>query len=252
MGPVRKPFQGVWNVVRFNWPFYAWSLGIASLLLCFSRALSEPYRGCAAIAAALLIGAAVVSLLATFCIYDLSGLYQMHWAGECLPGACILNIHAGFDETSALLKERYPDSDLVVLDFFDPKRHTEASIRRARKACRPLPGTRSTSTADVPLPDHSADKILVTLSAHEIRDRDQRIAFFKELTRCLKPDGQIIVTEHLRDLQNFLAYSIGFFHFLSAASWHDTFCRAGLTICAKRKTTPFITTFILERHGTSS
>ena len=131
-------------------------------------------------------------------------------------------------------------------------RHTEASIRRARNACRPFPGTRSISTADVPLPDDSADKIFVTLSAHEIRNRGERIAFFKALKRCVKPAGQVVVTEHLRDLPNFLAYTIGFLHFLSAASWNKTFRQAGLAITATRKTTPFITTFVLEKHGTSA
>src|SRR5208282_3268556 len=122
-------------------------------------------------------------------------------------------------------------------------------IRRARRACLPLPGTRSIGTADIPLPDDSADKVFLTLSAHEIRNRDERIVFFQSLKRCLKPTGQILVTEHLRDLPNFLAYTVGFFHFLSAASWHETFRQAGLRIAAKRKTTPFITTYVLEKHG---
>ena len=34
-----------------------------------------------------------------------------------------------------------------------------------------------------------------------------------------------MVTEHLRDLPNFLAYTVGFFHFLSVASWHRPFGR---------------------------
>ena len=79
----------------------------------------------------------------------------------------------------------------------------------------PFPGTRSINTSNIPLPEDSADKIFVTLSAHEIATDDERIAFFTALKRSLKPAGQIVVTEHLRDLPNFLAYTIGFFHFLS-------------------------------------
>jgi len=246
---VRKPFQGVWNVVRFNWPFYLLSTGLALLLLLFSRALDEPYRLCTIVACLLLSGATLVSLLVSFYIYDLSDLYRMHWAGECPRGACIVNIHAGFDETSDLLKKRFHGSELIVFDFFNPEQHTEASIKRARKACRPFPGTRSMGTAELPLPDDSADKIFVILSAHEIRNSNERIAFFKALKRCLKPTGQIVVTEHLRDLPNFLAYTIGFFHFHSAASWDKSFYDAGLTIAAQHKITPFITTFLLEKHG---
>ncbi len=252
MAWIRKPFQGVANVVRFNWPFYVWSLGLALLFLLFSRIVDEPYRAWTILACVLLIGTMLSSLLISFYVYDLSGLYRMHWSGECPARARIINVHAGFDETSVLLKDRFPGSELIIFDFFDAKQHAEASIRRARKACQPFPGTRSITTSSIPLPDHSADRIFVTLSAHEIRNSDERIAFFKELRRSLKPTGQIVVTEHLRDLPNFLAYTIGFFHFLSAASWNKTFHDAGLSIAAKCKTTPFITTFLLEKHGTST
>ena len=56
----------------------------------------------------LLMGATLLSLLVSFYVYDLSGLYQMKWSGECPACACIVNIHAGFDETSVLLKEKFP------------------------------------------------------------------------------------------------------------------------------------------------
>jgi hypothetical protein len=252
MERMRRPFQGVANVVRFNWPLYLLSLGLAALLFFIGRALDEPYRVGATIAGLLLAGAALLSVLVSFYIYDLSGLYRMAWAGECPQSACIVNVHAGFDETSTLLQAKFQSRELIVLDFYDPKRHTEASIRRARWACPPFPGTRSITTAELLLPDDSADKIFLTLAAHEIRNREERIVFFHSLKRCLKPTGQIVVTEHLRDLPNFLAYTVGFFHFLSAAAWHETFRQAGLRIATKRKTTPFITTFVLEKHGNSA
>ena len=37
--------------------------------------------------------------------------------------------------------------------------------------------------------------------------------FFRELKRVLAPGGRVIVTEHLRDLANIAAYSIGAWHF---------------------------------------
>jgi len=76
--------------------------------------------------------------------------------------------------------------------------------------------------------------------------------FFKEIKRILRPDGKIFVTEHLRDLPNFLAYSIGFFHFHSKKSWLRTFTDAELHVQKQIKQTPFITTFILQKYGASS
>ena len=58
--------------------------------------------------------------------------------------------------------------------------------------------------------------------------------------------------EHQRDVYNFLAYNIGFFHFLSATTWKQTFAGAGLSESRTIKITPFITTFILAKNGMAS
>ena len=44
----------------------------------------------------------------------------------------------------------------------------------------------------------------------------ERTLFFKELHRILKREGELVIVEHLRDLPNFLAYTIGFFHYWSS------------------------------------
>jgi SAM-dependent methyltransferase len=161
----------------------------------------------------------------------------------------IVNIHAGFDETSLLLREKFPLSSLKVFDFYDPRRHTEISIKRARRAYPPYPGTHGIHSSCIPLDDQQADKIFLTLSAHEIRDAEERKALFSELKRVLRHDGCVFVTEHIRDLPNFLVYNIGYFHFISRQSWYRTFKEAGFKVVKEEKTTPFITTFILNKHG---
>jgi hypothetical protein len=90
------------------------------------------------------------------------------------------------------------------------------------------------------------------LAAHEIRNDSERIIFFKELSRILTPEGKVIVTEHLRDIPNFLTYNIGFLHFHSKATWYKTFATAGLAVNKEIKTTPFISTFILTKYGSSA
>jgi SAM-dependent methyltransferase len=164
----------------------------------------------------------------------------------------ILNIHAGLDEFSAPLGARYPAAQLEVLDFYDPALHTEPSIRRARKAYPLHPGTKAVSTSALPVGDASADLIILALAAHEIRDDAERATFFRELARALKADGRVVVTEHLRDLPNFLAYNIGAFHFLPRSSWYRVFEQGGLELIREQKHTPFITTFVLRKHGAAS
>jgi hypothetical protein len=61
----------------------------------------------------------------------------------------------------------------------------------------------------------------------------------------LRDGGKIIVMEHLRDLPNFLAYTIGFFHFHSRAAWIKSFELAELKLEWEEKQTSFISLFIL-------
>lgn len=193
----------------------------------------------------------IFSLLVSSYIYDFSNLYAFDWlhifpTKEKLK---IVNIHAGFDETSSILQQKFNASCLQVFDFYNPILHTEVSIKRARKAYAPYPDTISISTSKIPLDDQSIDFAFVIFSAHEIRNDEERIIFFKELNRIIKPDGRIIVTEHLRDFYNMLVYNIGGFHFHTKRTWRHTFSNAELHIEKAIKTTLFITHFILEKNG---
>lgn len=260
MERMRKPFQGIWNIIRFNWDYYLFSVVLVLLILIFSSFLtvSNSFWGIFVFIeitlCILIVGTTFISLFVSFYVYDLSGLYKLNWMDDLkiVANSKIININAGFDETSILLKAKFPDSELIVMDFYDPLKHTELSIGRARKAYPSFPGTKQVSTTGLPLRNNDVDTVFVILSAHEIRSEDERTVFFSELKRSLKTRGNIVVTEHLRDLPNFLAYNIGFFHFISLSSWHRTFKNAGLTVSKEIKITPFITTFILEKYGVAS
>lgn len=251
---MRKPFQGVANIIRFNWHFYLLSAAGLLLLTLTGSFFGGAFRFGLLIFSALAFASILISLIVSYYVYDLSNLYSLDWLGDLRfeTGSKIVNINAGFDETSELLDANFPETELVVLDFYDPARHTEVSIKRARKAYPPFPNTEQVTTTKLSLRDNSADAIFAILSAHEIRKGDERILFFNELRRILKSDGQIFVVEHLRDLPNFLAYNIGSLHFHSRKSWLDIFEAAELIIKKEVKITPFITTFVLEKNGPSS
>lgn len=251
---MRKPFQGVWNIVRFNWHFYVLSLGVLLFLLLLSNYTISALRLYLLVIALLIFLPTFISLSVSYYVYDLSGLYNLNWVSDFIDKErnLIVNINAGFDETSILLKKKFPNSELLVFDFYDPKKHTEVSIKRARKAYALFPNTKSVTTTNLPTLNNSADKIFVIFAAHEIRNEQERLEFFKELKRVLKPTGQIIITEHLRDVPNFLAYNIGFLHFYSKQTWLQTFQLAELTLISEQKITPFISTFTLTKYGVAS
>lgn len=243
----RTPFQGIGNIIRFNWHFYVLFLLLLVVGLLFTQYILTRWMLCGAAVATLL------SLLISWYIYDRSGLYTLQWLDDLgLRPRHMVNIHAGFDETSQLLAYKYPEARLQVFDFYNPEMHTEVSIERARKRYAPYAGTKMISTAAVPLEPASVDVVFLLLAAHEIRDDEERATFFKELHRCLAANGKIVVLEHLRDVPNFIAYTIGFLHFFSRASWKKIFSSAQLQVENEKKITPFLSAYILQKNGTAS
>ncbi len=254
MEQVRSPLQGSWNIIRFNWHLYVFSLGLFLHLFLLSLFASQAIGWYLNILCWLIFLSTATSLLVSFYVYDCSNLYKFEWLKEIeINGSKqLINVHAGFDETSQLLEERFKGAGLRVLDFYDAALHTEVSVKRARRAYPSFPGTERVRTSSLPLANNAADVIFVFFSAHEIRDEAERIIFFKELNRIIKPGGKIVVTEHLRDMPNFLAYNVGFFHFYSRLAWGKTFKAAKLDIEKEFKITPFVSTFILLKNEISS
>jgi hypothetical protein len=250
----RKPLQGVVNIIRFNWHFYAIALFLVITILFFRRFFPPGLLAIIDLILSLAVLSILVSLAVSYYIYDHSNIYSLNFLKTLgiTKDKKLVNINAGFDEISHILKHKYPDSELAVLDFYDPIKHTEISIERARKAYPPYPGTITIETNNVPLTDNSADYVFLILAAHEIRNNDERVRFFKQLGDSLTTGGRIIVVEHQRDIFNFLAYNFGFFHFLSPATWQYTFDKGGLTVESTSKLTPFLKIFILKKNGTSS
>ncbi|MCB2407893.1 class I SAM-dependent methyltransferase [Hymenobacter lucidus] len=249
---MRKPLEGVWNVVRFNWHFYGLAAG-ALLVLAAVAAGRPAWRPYCLLLMLLAGGPLLVSLLVSYYVYDRSALYKLSWLPAQLPaGAQLVNIHAGFDETSSLLQQRFAPVPLRVFDFYDPALHTEVSIRRARAAYPAFPGTQPATPAALPLPAASISYVFVLLAAHEIRSEEQRVVFFRELRRVLAPGGRVVVVEHLRDAANFWAYTIGFLHFYSRSTWLRAFGAAGLTLVQEKKITPFVSAFILAHDGAAT
>ncbi len=246
---MRKPFQGVANILRFNWHWYVIALCLILALLFIADVINSPFQSLLYILCLLIFATTFISLLASFYVYDVSDLYLLGWIDKNNQEKIILNINAGFDETSHLLQDKFSTVKIIALDFYNPKKHTEVSIKRARKKYPPFHNTQQIETTNIKLENDYADKILVVFSAHEIRDEKERIVFFKELHRIIKPSGQIYVTEHLRDIPNFLVYNIGCFHFYSKASWKNTFQKSNLIITNELKINPFVSTFILDKNG---
>ena len=109
--PSRRPYQGVVQILQFNWRSYvatAGSIGVALLALPF---LPEPGRTVLLLGTALALFWLASSLLVSHYVYDRFPLYDLNWVCSvlCRMPRRWINIHCGLDETSALLAEVFPE-----------------------------------------------------------------------------------------------------------------------------------------------
>lgn len=242
----RKKFQGVLNILSFNRHFYVIGLTVLALITGCWFYLNWPTSLYWVVLTAFIYGL-ITPLLVSAYVYDFSGYYHFNWLKDCsitdADSTQIVNINAGFDETSFILKNNFPKSSLKVYDFYNDQRHTEPAIIRARKVSLNYPNTTQIETSKLPLESNSVDAIFLLSAAHEIRSNSEKVTFLKECHRVCKPSGKVIMVEHLRDFPNFLAFSVGFTHFFSKRTWTKAFNSAGFSSIEETKFTPFMSIF---------
>ncbi|HEX7845720.1 MAG TPA: methyltransferase domain-containing protein [Chitinophagaceae bacterium] len=246
----RRKFQGALNILSFNRHFYYAGIAILSMWITGYIFIGWAPLLFWIITIAFLYGLFVPLFVSAY-VYDYSGYYSLNWlknfVSETDNARLVVNIHAGFDETSFLIKDKFQSANLRVFDFYNAEKHTEPAIVRARKVSLTYPDTEIIMSNKIPLADNSADIIFLLSAVHEIRSNDEKVIFLKECHRVCKPTGKIIMTEHLRDFPNFLAFSVGFTHFFSRNTWKKAFSRAGFTQFNEKKFTPFMSIFQSSR-----
>lgn len=242
----RQKYQGVLNILNFNRHYYY--IGISALILIFGLGYFISWYDYIfwLIIMAFLYGL-IMPLVVSAYVYDFSGFYDFKWLKDMQlkddAKLLNLNINAGFDETSYNIKHILPHSKLQVYDFYDEKEHTEPAIVRARKKSIVYPGTKKIESNKIPLEENSVANVFLISAVHEIRDDKERITFLKECKRVCRPGGRIIIVEHLRDIPNFFAFSVGFTHFFSKKVWRSCIKEAGFKTISETKFTPFMSIF---------
>lgn len=245
----RKKFQGVLNILSFNRHFYIFGIAVLAIIVISHQIFRWSDIVFWIIIISFLYGL-IMPLLVSAYVYDFSGYYNFKWLKKCKIDESevkqILNINAGFDETSFIIKNNFQNAELKVFDFYDAERHTEPAIIRARKVSLVYPNTQQMKSNSMEMSDHSVDLIFLLSAVHEIRSNDEKIKFLKECHRVCKPNGKVIMVEHLRDLPNFFAFSVGFTHFFSKKIWKNAFKNSGFTTFEEVKFTPFMSIFICK------
>ncbi|MET7289391.1 methyltransferase domain-containing protein [Streptomyces sp. NPDC005573] len=241
--------SGVREVVAYNWPLYTAGIAVAAGAGALHGGLPPRLRPVARAAGAAAAGLLASTTLATWLVYDRSGLYGFDWLDTLLPGppAAHLVVGTGLDEASVPLAARWPGSRQTTVDLYDPAVMTEGSVRRARRRVPPpthaLPGR----AGALPVPDASADAVLLFFAAHELRCRAERGRLFAECARALRPGGSIVLVEHLRDPANTAVFGPGAWHFYPRREWLRLADETGLRLAAERRIAGLVTAFSFTR-----
>ena len=242
----RKKFQGVLNIISFNRHFYAFGVSCLALIVGSQFVFDWDKNVFWLILVGFIYGLTMPLIISAY-VYDFSGFYNFDWLKKMAlndtPQNLNLNINAGFDEASYIIKNILPSSELQVYDFYNAQQHTESAIIRARKVSSVYPNTQQIDTNKIPLKDNSVDNIFLISAIHEIRKQKQKVQFLRECRRVCKPSGNVIMVEHLRDLPNILAFTIGVTHFFPKTTWEKAFKEAGFLTVSEKKFTPFMSIF---------
>jgi SAM-dependent methyltransferase len=242
----------VWQIFLYNWHFYAAALvlDLLAVLLLMRFSPSAEIRLAIYVIVTVATFWALSSLLVSHYVYDRSHLYQWNWLAAALkksPGNWA-NIHAGLDQTSDSLMRLFPGARRRILDIYVPSEMSEPSIERARDHAQPAAVAEKADPFALPFEDCECDTIFLIFVAHELRRREARLQFFREISRALKPSGSVVLVEHLRDCNNFLAYGPGALHFFSAREWLAVCGRAGFDVTDELGITPFVRCFVLAKR----
>lgn len=166
------------QVVSFNRHFFAvaflaCAVGLSLIMVLDNRVLQTLLAVGAGLAAYFM----VVSVIASYCVYDASDLYKMRW----WPTRCLeevpkngIVVHAGFDPASSGIKAKFPHMRMRILDFFEPSKTTEASIQRAHRLNPPTVPEERIASDSWPVETASQDVVFALSAAHELRRPEER------------------------------------------------------------------------------
>lgn len=235
------------QILCFNWPTY----GAALLVIVGAGwavqldALPPAARWGSAAGGLLAAYGLLASLVASHWIYDRSRIARPGWIAEEFPTqpghAAIL--HAGLEEASERLRERWPGTRLEVWDFHSTAVMTERSIERARRTTPAPAASAQVELSALPAAPGTLDCLLLVFAAHEVRRPNARDVLFKELDRILRPGGDVLLVEHLRDAWNVAAFGPGAFHFLPRLEWVRLASVVGWDSAREFAITPFVRVF---------
>ena len=136
----------------------------------------------------------------------------------------VADLHVGTYRHTQALAELLPRAQIHSVDCWDEELSPpDAALRELRSAEPPPEGKPSVhlvrvKNGKVPLPDASCDAVVLGIGIHEI-DPPVRERLFVEAARLLRPEGRVVLFEHVRNLRNALVFGVVIRHWPGRDAW---------------------------------
>ena len=107
---------------------------------------------------ALTIYGLIAPLIVSAFVYEFNNYHDLPWLNNLISEPYkILNVHAGFDETSKIIQNKFKSSEFSALNFYDAEKHTEVAIKPAMKITDSTIASHKIETENIKIPNNSAD-----------------------------------------------------------------------------------------------
>ena len=242
--PSRRPATP-FDVISFNWPPFALGplIAIASGVAVLAI-LPSPVSFLFGVAAVAAVAATSAALVAVVWVFSVTAERRWGWVvGVADSPQAWLNVTTGFDDSTPTLTERLAGTRGSTIDVVETAAPLDGPQRLGRDRFPPTGRAATPATLESALRDVALDCAFLLMAAHEFDDAE-RLTLFTSIADRLRPDGRLVVVEHLRDLPNTLAFGLGARHFQARETWLGLAHDAGLTTLQERSLSPFVRGFV--------
>ncbi|MDM8527353.1 class I SAM-dependent methyltransferase [Anaerolineales bacterium HSG24] len=250
-----RQYSGMMATLIYNWPIFAGIALFTTVVIGASFIVSTPWRELFLLSGIGGVVWAMIILLASFLVYDWGNQHEydrLAELGELEKANMMVDITCGKLRGSRGILPRFKGGHYFLIDIYDEAKMSDNALKRAR-SMEPTLKTerriyhRTGKPNRFPLPHNWADAIYCSFSLHELQDKADREAIFKEFARMLKPKGRLLIAEHGRDLSNAIAFGPGVYSFFSPSTWQIHFESAGLKVAHHERWRGLVNLWVIEK-----
>jgi ubiquinone/menaquinone biosynthesis C-methylase UbiE len=248
-------YSGMMAILLYNWSIFAGMALFSTVTIGAGLMLPSLWGWLFLISGLVVLGMLSMILLASFVVYDWGEQHEydrLAELGNLDEANVVVDITCGKLRGTRGFLAHFTGGHYFLIDIYDADKMPDHALERAR-AMEPSLITkqrifrRAGQSDRLPLPHNWADVVYCSFSLHELHNSADRQAILSECSRMLKPKGRLLIAEHGRDWQNFIAFGPGMFSFFSPKVWKNHFEQAGLVIKHHEKWRGLVNLWVLEQ-----